>query len=56
MLNRLNVMGNGTFIYTHSAPSSKHKFKKIPIYMWPMFTYVHPCVNYEWVKIQLIVN
>jgi hypothetical protein len=24
--------------------------------MWPMFTHVHSCVNYEWNKIQLIMN
>jgi hypothetical protein len=33
-------MGNLTFIYTNWAPSSKEKFKKLPIYMWPMFTHV----------------
>jgi hypothetical protein len=50
MLNKLKIMGNSTFIYTHWAYSSK----KLPIYMWPMFThvrpcvaYVHPCVNYD---------
>jgi hypothetical protein len=24
--------------------------------MWPMFTHVHSCVNYEWNKIQLRMN
>jgi hypothetical protein len=33
MLNKLKVMGNLTFIYTNWAPSSKEKFKKLPIYM-----------------------
>jgi hypothetical protein len=28
MLNRLKVMGNSTFIYTHWAPSSRNLFKK----------------------------
>jgi hypothetical protein len=41
MLNKLKVMGNIFFIYDHLAPSSKKYFKKISIYMWPMFTRLH---------------
>jgi hypothetical protein len=42
-----------TFIYTHWAPSFKKILKKLPIYMC---AHVCPCVNYEWIKIQLRVN
>jgi hypothetical protein len=38
--NRLNVMCDSTFIYTHWAPNSKKLFKKNSIYMWLMFTHV----------------
>jgi len=47
MLNKLNVMGDSSYIYTHWAPNSKKKFKKFQIYMWPKCIHVHPCVNYE---------
>jgi len=56
VLNKLNVMKFFTSICTHWAPSPKKFFQKLPIYMWPMFTHVRPCVNYEWSKTQLIVN
>ncbi len=45
MLNRLNVMCNSISIYTHWALNSKKLFKKLPTYMWPMFTHVHPFGN-----------
>jgi len=54
VLNKLKVMGNSTSIYTYWAPSSKKFLKKVPTYMWPMFTHKCPCapicgpnVNYE---------
>ncbi len=56
VLNKLKVMGNSNSIYTHWEPISKKFFKFFLIYMWPMFTHVHSCVNYEWNKIQLIMN
>ncbi len=56
MLNKLKVMGNSTFIYVHWAFNSRKIIKKLPIYMWPMFTHVHPRVNYEYTKIELEVN
>jgi hypothetical protein len=56
VLNKLKVMRNFMSICAHWAPSSKKFFKKFPIYMWLMFTHVHPCVNYEWTKTQLKVN
>jgi hypothetical protein len=40
MLNILKVIRNFTSTYTFWAPSSKNFFKKIIIYMWPMFTHV----------------
>ncbi len=43
MLNKLKVMGNFTFSYTHLAPSSEKIFKKFSIYMWPIFAHVCPC-------------
>jgi len=47
-----NAKGNGESypIYTHCTLNSRKFFKKLLIYMWPMFTHVHPCVNYEWIK------
>jgi hypothetical protein len=45
VLNKLKVMGNCVFIYTHWAPSSKKKNKFNSIYMWPEFTYVCPCAH-----------
>jgi phenylalanyl-tRNA synthetase alpha subunit len=47
VLNKLKVMGNSNSIYTHWEPISKKFFKFFLIYMWPMFTHVHSCVNYE---------
>jgi hypothetical protein len=41
MWNKLKVMGNFTSIYTPWASSSKRFFKKLLIYMWPMFTHIH---------------
>jgi len=40
LLNKLKVMKNPTFIYTHWTPSSKKFFKKLSIYMWPMRIHV----------------
>jgi len=40
VLNRLNVMCDSIFIYTHWASNSKNSFKKNVTYMWPMFTHV----------------
>ncbi len=40
VLNILKIMGNCTSIYTPWAFSSKKFFKKLPFYMWPMFTHV----------------
>jgi hypothetical protein len=37
------VMKNSISIYTPWAPSSKKFIKKLPIYMWPMFTHVGQC-------------
>ncbi len=40
----LNILKESyIFIYTLSAPNSKKFSKKLPIYMWPMFTHVHQC-------------
>ncbi len=50
MLNRLKVMKNFISIYTQWAPSSRKFLKKLPIYIWPMFAHVRPCVNYGWTK------
>ncbi len=51
VLNKLKVMGNSTFIYTYWAHSLRKFLKKLPTYMcthvWPMWTHVYPCVNYE---------
>jgi hypothetical protein len=46
LLKRPKVMGNFISIYTTWAPNSRKFLKNLPIYMWPMFTHVHPCVNY----------
>jgi hypothetical protein len=43
MLNKLKVVGDYTFIYTPWTPNLKKFSKKLPIYMWPMFTQVHQC-------------
>ncbi len=40
LLNILKVMEKFTFIYTPWAPNLKKFFKKLPIYMWPMFTHM----------------
>jgi hypothetical protein len=40
MLNKLKVMENSTFIYTHWAPSLKLFFEKLPTHMCPMSTHV----------------
>jgi hypothetical protein len=56
MLNKLKVMRNSTSTYIPWAPCLRKYFNKLPIYMWPIFTRVHPCVNYEWTKTQLKVN
>jgi hypothetical protein len=60
MLKKLKVMANSTSIYTPWAPNFKKYFKKFPMYTCgpysPMCANVHPCVNYEWTKIQLKVN
>jgi hypothetical protein len=45
VLNRLKVMENSTFIYTHWPPSSNKFFKKISTYMWFILTHVRPCVS-----------
>jgi hypothetical protein len=50
VLNKLNVMKNYIFIYNLWASTSKKFIKKLPIYMWPMFTHVRQSVNYEWIK------
>jgi hypothetical protein len=41
ILNRLKVIRNFTSIYTHWALNSRKFLKKLPTYIWPMFTYVH---------------
>jgi hypothetical protein len=53
VLNKLKVMGNSTFIYTYSAPSSNKFLKKLPTYTWPM---CELWINYEWTNIQLKLN
>jgi hypothetical protein len=40
VLNKLKVVGNSTFIYNPWALNSKEFFKRLPKYMWPMFTHV----------------
>ncbi len=40
MLNRLKVIWDFIFIYTHWAPNLKKLLKKLPTYMWPMFIHV----------------
>jgi len=47
VLNILRVVNNSTSINTHWTSSSKKFINKFSIYMWPMFTHVHPCVNYK---------
>ncbi len=47
MLNKLNVMGHFTFIYTHSAVNSRKFLKKLSIHV----AHVHPCVNYGELKL-----
>jgi len=58
-------MENYTFIYTPWASNSKKFLKELSIYTHCapktqnfklMCVNVHPCVNYEWSKIQLRVN
>jgi hypothetical protein len=49
MLNKLKVMENFSFIYTYWAPSSKKFLKKLPTYMWPVFTHV-------WIMNELKLN
>ncbi len=44
MLNILQVVWDSTSIYIHGKPSKKKELKKLPYYMWAMFTHVHPCV------------
>jgi hypothetical protein len=57
MLNTQKVMENSTSIYTFWAPNSKKFLKKLPIYMWPIFTHVHPCVPmYVWAMSELKLN
>jgi len=56
MLNKLKVMKNVIPIYIHWAFGSKRFLKKLSTYMCPMFTHVHTCVNYEWIKTQLGMN
>jgi hypothetical protein len=40
VVNKLKVMGNFTFISIDWALSSRKFSKKLPTYMWPMFTHV----------------
>jgi hypothetical protein len=40
MLNKLKVMWDSTFIYTHCAPNLKKFLKELPTYMWPMSIHV----------------
>jgi hypothetical protein len=60
MLNILKTMGNYTFTYTPWALSFRKFLKKLEKFTCgpcsPMCINVHPCVNYEWTKTQLIVN
>jgi hypothetical protein len=57
MLNRLKIMGNFTFIYTHHAFSSKNNFQKNSnlhvAHVWIMSKLIF---NWEWTKTQLRVN
>jgi len=43
MLNKLKVMWDFTFIYTHCTPNLKKILKELPTYMWPMFPMCDPC-------------
>ncbi len=46
-INVEHIKGNGEFhLYTSWAHNSRKFFKKLQIYMWPMFTHVCLCVNY----------
>jgi hypothetical protein len=60
VLNKLKVMGNSTFIYNRWAFSSKEFLKKLPMYMWSMFSHVWTMnevkLNQEWIKIWLKLN
>jgi hypothetical protein len=40
VLNKLKIMWDSTFIYTHVAFNSRNFLKKLSTYMWPMFTNV----------------
>jgi hypothetical protein len=58
MLNKLKVKGILFLLY--SLDTYFKEIFQLPIHMWPIFTHVHlcvahvhPCVNYEWIKIQL---
>jgi hypothetical protein len=57
VLNILHVIENYISIYAPWAPSSMKFFKKLPIYVWPMFTHVWTMneliLNWKWIKIQL---
>ncbi len=46
VLNKLKVMSDFAFIYTHWALGSRKLLKKLPTYMWPMFTHVWPMLIY----------
>jgi hypothetical protein len=56
VLNKLKVMGNSTSISTHWAFNSKMFFKKILIYMWPMFTHVHLMCTRVWIMNEIKLN
>jgi hypothetical protein len=43
VLNILKAIKNSIFIYTLYAPNSRKFSKKLPIYMWPMFSSAHQC-------------
>jgi hypothetical protein len=40
VLNKLKLIWDSTFIYTHYASNSKNFLKKLSTYMWPMFIHV----------------
>jgi hypothetical protein len=63
VVKRVKVMWDYTSINIHWAFSSKKLFKKLPTYMWPMFTHVWPIsihveliINYELIMSELKIN
>jgi hypothetical protein len=44
VLNKLKIIWDSTFIYTHYVPNLEKLHKKLSAYLWPMFIHVQQCV------------